>query len=208
MNSFIYKHFSKSSSPRCFFVFRFFRYPSSPPLSRPRLGWHHSLHPHWTRSLVPLPLRTVPLTSRTTRGWNERGHPLAFLETLGEGTWRIIPVSKLVLSDPFVIRSLGHLEGEQPYLGDLLSMAISQLQYWLGWSCWEDFTFPTSWKFKGTLPQWYNPQPLLRNYTGAIYNLKNIAFQIGPSVQIGVKIKKCMKPPLDQCREDFTFPTV
>ena len=41
-------------------------------------------------------------------------------------TWRIIPISKWLGSPPF-ISHLGHLEGEQPYLGDLLSMVINHL---------------------------------------------------------------------------------
>ena len=48
----------------------------------------------------------------------------------GIPTWRIIPVSKWLVT-PF-ISHLGHLEGEQPYLGDLLTMVINHLQV-LGW---------------------------------------------------------------------------
>ena len=38
--------------------------------------------------------------------------------------WRIIPVSKWLGSPPF-ISHLGHLEGEQPYLGDFLTMILT-----------------------------------------------------------------------------------
>ncbi len=41
-------------------------------------------------------------------------------------TWRIIPVSKWLGSPPF-ISHLAHLEGEKPYLGDLLTLVINHL---------------------------------------------------------------------------------
>ena len=41
-------------------------------------------------------------------------------------TWWIIPVSKWRGSPPF-ISHLGHLEGEQPYLGDLQIMHLQVL---------------------------------------------------------------------------------
>ena len=47
-------------------------------------------------------------------------------------TWRIILVSKLLVT-PIYMPWKGHLEGEQPYLGDLLTMVINHLQV-LGWS--------------------------------------------------------------------------
>ena len=43
-----------------------------------------------------------------------------------ENTWSIIPVSKW-LGSPQFISHLGHLEREQPYLGDLLTMVIKHL---------------------------------------------------------------------------------
>ena len=43
----------------------------------------------------------------------------------GWDTWRIIPVSKWLVT-PF-ISNLGDLEGEQSYLGDLLTMVINHL---------------------------------------------------------------------------------
>ena len=33
--------------------------------------------------------------------------------------WRIIPVGKWLGSPPSISRHLGHLDGEEPYLGDL-----------------------------------------------------------------------------------------
>ena len=44
----------------------------------------------------------------------------------GAPTWRIIPVSKWLVT-PVYKPSKGHLEGEQPYLGDLLTMVINHL---------------------------------------------------------------------------------
>ena len=44
----------------------------------------------------------------------------------GPATWRIIPVSKWLGSPPF-ISHLAHLEGEYPYLGDLVTMVINHL---------------------------------------------------------------------------------
>ncbi len=41
-------------------------------------------------------------------------------------TWRIIPVTKWLGSTPFMSH-LGQLEGEQPYLGDLLTMVTNHL---------------------------------------------------------------------------------
>ena len=41
-------------------------------------------------------------------------------------TWRIIPFSKW-LGSPASTSHVGHLEGEQPYLGDLLTMVINHL---------------------------------------------------------------------------------
>ena len=42
-------------------------------------------------------------------------------------TWRIIPVSKWLVTPIYKPSHLGHLEGEQPYLGDLLNMVINHL---------------------------------------------------------------------------------
>ena len=48
------------------------------------------------------------------------------LKILGEGTWRIIPLSKQLVT-PVYRPWNGHLEGEQAYLGDLLTMIINHL---------------------------------------------------------------------------------
>ena len=41
-------------------------------------------------------------------------------------TWRIIPVSKWLVITP-IYKPFTHLEGEQPYIGDLLTMVINHL---------------------------------------------------------------------------------
>ena len=43
-------------------------------------------------------------------------------------TWRIIPLSKWLGSPPFISHGKAILEGEQPYLGDLLTMVNNNLQ--------------------------------------------------------------------------------
>ena len=53
--------------------------------------------------------------------WNTSGCYL-----LAEYTWRIIPVSKWLVT-PIYKPFVRHLEGEQAYLGDLLSMVINHL---------------------------------------------------------------------------------
>ena len=76
---------------------------------------------NWPRQMVPIEYK---------KKWEKR-EKLGHTEVLKLSSSWIIPLSKWLVTESPNISHSGHLEGKQPYLGDLPAMVINHLLIWM-----------------------------------------------------------------------------